>query len=119
MRSSVCVLSVGMSVAIAALVNAQTVTNGQFVNGFTINGASTDLSSGSLFDRRLGFFSDIYYDPNRNEWWALSDRGPGGGMLPYETRVERFTLERRHHDWPDQQFPGRSRRSSSLPAAVR
>jgi hypothetical protein len=36
---------------------------------------------------RVGFFSDIYYDPNRSEWWALSDRGPGGGALDYATRA--------------------------------
>ena len=41
----------------------------------------------------MGFFSDIYYDPNRNEWWALSDRGPGGGLMSYDTRVQRFTLD--------------------------
>ena len=35
--------------------------------------------------------SDLY-DPNRNEWWGLSDRGPGGGTLSYNTRVQRFSL---------------------------
>jgi hypothetical protein len=65
----------------------------QFVNGLALSGGAPDLSSGSAFDRRLGFFSDLYYDPRRNEWWALSDRGPGGGTLPYETRMQRFTLD--------------------------
>ncbi len=64
-----------------------------FVNGLAISGASLDLSAGSASDRRVGFFSDIYYDPNRNEWWGLSDRGPGGGTLNYDTRVQRFTLD--------------------------
>jgi hypothetical protein len=41
---------------------------------------------------RLGMFSDIYYDPAREEWWALSDRGPGGGLIDYATRLQRFTL---------------------------
>jgi hypothetical protein len=75
-----------------AAAHAQSVTQAQFVNGIAISGAATDLSSGSAFDRRLGFFSDLYYDAGRNEWWGLSDRGPGGGVLPYETRVQRFTL---------------------------
>jgi hypothetical protein len=35
------------------------------------------------------FFSDLYYDPLRKDWWALSDRGPGGGLLDYATRVNR------------------------------
>ena len=72
---------------------AQTVTGVSFVNGITVSGGSLDLSAGSDFDRRVGFFSDIYYDRNRNEWWGLSDRGPGGGTLPYETRLQRFTLD--------------------------
>ncbi|WP_020485658.1 esterase-like activity of phytase family protein [Methylomonas sp. MK1] len=66
-----------------------------FVNGLAISGDTLDLSSNlaNSFDRRVGFFSDIYYDTNRNEWWGLSDRGPGGGLLNYETRVQRFTLD--------------------------
>jgi hypothetical protein len=85
-------------VAIAATLacsaaSAQTLSNASFVNGLALDGAATDLSAGSNFDRRIGYFSDIYYDPNRKEWWGLSDRGPGGGTLNYETRVQRFTLD--------------------------
>lgn len=76
----------------AAPVAAQTVGVAQFVNGFAIDGATPDRSTGTAFDRRLGFFSDLYYDDRRGEWWGLSDRGPGGGTLPYETRAQRFTL---------------------------
>lgn len=65
-----------------------------FVNGLVIDGSLLDLSGGtSVNNGRVGFFSDIYYDPNRNEWWGLSDRGPGGGTLDYDTRVQRFTLD--------------------------
>ena len=65
-----------------------------FVNGLAIDGASLDLSGGTqVNDGRVGFFSDIYYDAARKEWWALSDRGPGGGTLPYETRIHRFALD--------------------------
>jgi hypothetical protein len=65
-----------------------------FVNGLTIDANTLDASGGTVVnDGRLGFFSDIYYDPRRNEWWALSDRGPGGGTLQYETRVHRFKLD--------------------------
>ncbi|MDT7834899.1 esterase-like activity of phytase family protein [Aquabacterium sp. OR-4] len=72
---------------------AQTVSTVSFVNGLTIAGDTPDLSSGSSFDRRVGFFSDLYYDRARNEWWGLSDRGPGGGTLNYNTRIQRFTLD--------------------------
>ncbi|MFY7865223.1 esterase-like activity of phytase family protein [Roseateles sp.] len=65
-----------------------------FVNGLALDGAALDLSGGSSVNNgRLGYFSDIYYDTNRNEWWGLSDRGPGGGTLSYDTRVQRFTLD--------------------------
>ncbi len=66
-----------------------------FVNGLTIPATSTDRSgdANSANGNRFGAFSDIYYDPKRNEWWALSDRGPGGGVISYETRVQRFTLD--------------------------
>ena len=65
-----------------------------FVNGLAVDGTLLDASGGSLInDGRMGFFSDIYYDAARGEWWALSDRGPGGGTLPYETRVHRFALD--------------------------
>ena len=64
-----------------------------FVNGLALDGAALDLSGGSSVNNgRIGYFSDIYYDPHRNQWWGLSDRGPGGGSLSYETRVQRFTL---------------------------
>jgi len=90
LRASLLTLTVIASASAAA---ATSVTNVSFINGITIAGNSLDLSSGSDFDRRVGFFSDIYYDRSRNEWWGLSDRGPGGGTLSYDTRVQRFTLD--------------------------
>jgi hypothetical protein len=64
-----------------------------FVNGITIPGNTGDKFGNSVNDGRVGFFSDLYYDPRRNEWWGLSDRGPGGGTLNYDTRVQRFTID--------------------------
>ncbi|UCV25077.1 esterase-like activity of phytase family protein [Ferribacterium limneticum] len=65
-----------------------------FVNGLTLDGSMLDLSGGTTVNNgRVGYFSDIYYDTNRNEWWGLSDRGPGGGTLSYDTRVQRFSLD--------------------------
>ncbi len=84
--------TVSLATAMAAA-GADVLTSATFVNGMAINGAATDLSSGTTAERRLGFFSDLYYDPIRNEWWGLSDRGPGGGLLNYETRAQRFTLD--------------------------
>lgn len=64
-----------------------------FVNGISIPASTPDLSGDPIaLNQRLGFFSDLYYDPVRKEWWALGDRGPGGGTLSYDTRVQRFTV---------------------------
>ena len=66
----------------------------RFVNGLALDGAALDVSGGaSANDGRLGYFSDLFYDAKRKHWWALSDRGPGGGALNYATRVQRFKLD--------------------------
>lgn len=73
---------------------ASQAANPSFVNGLALDGGMLDLSGGTTVNNgRVGYFSDIYYDTNRNEWWGLSDRGPGGGTLSYDTRVQRFTLD--------------------------
>jgi hypothetical protein len=66
-----------------------------FVNGIALPGNGLDLSgdTGTPLASRLGYFSDLYYDSNRDEWWAVGDRGPGGGTISYETRVQRFTID--------------------------
>ena len=59
-RLSVLVALASLSVAQPAL--AQTVSGVSFVNGLALSGGALDLSAGSDFDRRVGYFSDIYYD---------------------------------------------------------
>ena len=92
MKPLTAVFTAGL-VAIATTAGAQTVSNAQFVNGITVAASTLDKSTGSDFDRRVGMFSGLFYDPLRGEWWGVSDRGPGGGTLPYETRVQRFSLD--------------------------
>ena len=41
---------------------------------------------------RLGYFSDISYEPGSRTWYALSDRGPGGGVVDYATRVQQMLI---------------------------
>lgn len=85
------------ALALAALAwlpaQAGVVGTTSFINGLALDGAMVDRSSGTDAERRVGFFSDLYYDNLRKEWWGVSDRGPGGGTLNYETRVQRFTLD--------------------------
>jgi hypothetical protein len=84
--------STATAIALAACAAAHATP--AFVNGLALPATLLDLSGGTDVNTgRVGFFSDIYYDTNRNEWWGLSDRGPGGGTLDYATRVQRFTLD--------------------------
>src|SRR5262245_19749784 len=92
-----CLRSVTMVMAlslICAAVAPAALAAPEFVNGLALHGAMLDRSGGTDANTgRVGYFSDIYYDPARGHWWALSDRGPGGGVLHYETRVQRFRLK--------------------------
>lgn len=68
-----------------------------FVNQLVFPGNSIDLSlppgvPGGANLNRQGFFSDLYYDRFNNVYYALGDRGPGGGLISYNTRVQKFSL---------------------------
>ncbi|HEY0661879.1 MAG TPA: esterase-like activity of phytase family protein [Lysobacter sp.] len=41
---------------------------------------------------RFGFYSDLVFDTKTGAWFALSDRGPGGGLIDYATRVQRLNI---------------------------
>jgi hypothetical protein len=86
-------MRIGAFAATFMLMSGSALAAPTFINGLTIPGDAIDVSGDSGLGARLGFFSDLYFDPNRSEWWALADRGPGGGTLSYETRVERFNLD--------------------------
>jgi hypothetical protein len=65
-----------------------------YVNSLTIPGNTLDLSGGTTVNNgRFGAFSGLYYLPSVNQWFGLSDRGPGGGTLDYNTRLQRFSLD--------------------------
>ncbi len=69
-----------------------------FINSVSIAGNATDLAAApngnSVNTNRLGGFgSDLYYDRDNNVFYGLVDRGPGGGTIPYNTRVEKFTVD--------------------------
>jgi hypothetical protein len=87
--------SIPAAIALALGLAASTVCAAPgYVNALLLDAGALDASGGvEVNTRRLGYFSDMYYDAKRREWWALSDRGPGGGNLHYETRLQRFTVE--------------------------
>jgi hypothetical protein len=65
-----------------------------YVNSLAIPGNTLDLSGGTTVNNgRFGAFSGLYYLPSVNQWFGLSDRGPGGGTLDYNTRLQRFSLD--------------------------
>lgn len=68
-----------------------------YVNSISISGNATDLSKTNTpsanLNRLGGFGSDLYFDPRSNLYYGLVDRGPGGGVIPYQTRVQQFSLD--------------------------
>ncbi|WP_017316929.1 esterase-like activity of phytase family protein [Mastigocladopsis repens] len=65
-----------------------------FTNTLSIPGETTDLEPGNGANvNRFGFFSDLYYDRFNNVYYALGDRGPGGGRISYDTRVQKFSVD--------------------------
>lgn len=90
-RTSLFALSVTILSALAAP-TAQAAP--EFINGLALDGSLLDRSGGADANTgRVGYFSDLYYDAQRHEWWGLSDRGPGGGVLNYEPRVQQFRVK--------------------------
>lgn len=86
------------SVMVMSLICAATAPPAQaapeFVNGLALDGGLLDKSGGKDANNgRVGYFSDLYYDATKKDWYGLSDRGPGGGTLDYQTRVQRFRLK--------------------------
>ena len=66
-RVSLCVCLFTVLFATAPSASAQPA----FVNGLVIPGNTLDATGVPGANAgRFGFFSDIYYDVNRDEWWA-------------------------------------------------
>ncbi|WP_218082071.1 esterase-like activity of phytase family protein [Anthocerotibacter panamensis] len=91
-----------VSVVVLAPVGAQR----GLVNFLTIAGNAADLTpaaqgSGGNVNRLGGFVSDLYYasfdsanSPATNTYvfYGVADRGPGGGTIAYDTRVQKFSV---------------------------
>jgi hypothetical protein len=69
-----------------------------FVNSLTVPGNTADLTALSSragaanLNRLGGFGSDLFYDQKTGFFYGLADRGPGGGTIAYDTRVQKFRL---------------------------
>jgi hypothetical protein len=83
-----------VGLAVLGAVLAAGAARADFVNEVVIPGDTTDLGGGvGANQNRFGGFSDLYYDRLNNVYYGLPDRGPGGGLISYETRVHQFTLD--------------------------
>jgi hypothetical protein len=82
---------------LSTTLNATSAYSISLSNSLSINGETTDLypfnGSSANVNRLGGFFSDLYYDRQNNVYYGLADRGPGGGVISYETRVQKFSLD--------------------------
>jgi hypothetical protein len=67
------------------------------VNTIIVPGNATDLfqtngGSGGANVNRLSLGSDFFYDYRSGFYYGLADRGPGGGTISFQTRVEKIAL---------------------------
>lgn len=87
-------LLVSVLSAVATTTSALSIS---LTNSLTIDGNSTDLypfaGNSANVNRLGGFFSDLYYDRTNDIYYGIPDRGPGGGLISYETRVQKFALD--------------------------
>lgn len=76
--------------AVAAPAGAATL-----VSQYAVSGSRADASglSGAGQTRLGGFGSDLSYDAATGTFYGTTDRGPGGGVLPYQPRLQAFTLD--------------------------
>ncbi len=62
----------------------------ELVNTIVVSGGANDLVPGSGANvNRLGMGSDLAYDRRSHTLYTLADRGPGGGVISYETRLHK------------------------------
>jgi hypothetical protein len=82
--------------AILATVSATPAMALTFVNAITVSGSANDLSglgTGANASRLGGFGSDLIYDRASDQYFGISDRGPGGGLIDFAPRLQRFSLD--------------------------
>lgn len=87
-RSFLCLSSLAL-----AILPAFARADADLVNAIVLPGNATDLSSGfGANQNRLGMCSDMFYDRSGHHLYSLADRGPGGGTIAYETRMQKFKV---------------------------
>ncbi len=81
------------SLAATALIAVSVAQSPQLVNSLSVAGSASDLSPGNHpNENRLGMSSDFYFDRRNGALYSLADRGPGGGTIGFETRVQKVKV---------------------------
>ena len=82
------------TLAALAIASPTAASAASFVSAIAVPN-NTDLSGlpGVGQNRLGGFGSDLIYDVATGTFYGMSDRGPGGGVLPYAPRLQAFTLD--------------------------
>lgn len=93
MRRRLCCVVIACGVLVT--VCFQPVAAQRLVNALEVPGEATDkhAGAGANANRLGGFGSDLAYSAEDDCWYGLVDRGPGGGVLPYAARVQKFRLD--------------------------
>ena len=90
--------AIPLLLAVTAVASEPTLVNVVSIPGDSIDARKLKPGEASGANvNRLGFFSDLFYDRKTGYWYALSDRGPGGGLLEYATRVQRMRIPVNRH----------------------
>lgn len=82
--------------AVAALaVAAPALAQVSYINNWTVPGDAIDLSGlpAAEGNNRLSIGSDLWYDRATDLFYGMTDRGPGGGLISFQPRIEAFKLD--------------------------
>ena len=84
-----------LSLLVVIAVGAPAAADVILAGSVAVPGNATDLFRGAgVNQNRLGGFgSGLIYDRVKNEYISVNDRGPGGGLFSYKTRLQVFSLD--------------------------
>jgi hypothetical protein len=83
-------ISLALSLSLPAKAAEWTLADAMPIPGRSVDRIRSSAPAANV--NRLGFFSDLTYDRTTGTWFALSDRGPGGGVIGYATRVQQMLI---------------------------
>jgi hypothetical protein len=83
-------VAIMLAASLPAVAAQWTLADAMPIPGNSVDRIKSSMPAANI--NRLGFFSDLTFEPASHTWFALSDRGPGGGVLGYATRVQQMLI---------------------------